>query len=89
MELAIDCWDVARTLILSDERSSRARPRAHHDRLFVSTPLDMIAHLEMLPVRIATIVLAGRFGGDRELASFLLESYPAVRIVDGVSRNEL
>ena len=78
-----DSWAQTRTLVLSDE-TSRSR-RRDHDRVFVVTPLDLIAYLELMELPISTVVLSGRFGGDRELASFLLESYPDLRIVDVVS----
>lgn len=73
-----------RTLVLSDEQWPRRAP--DRDRVFVMTPLDLIARLELWAIPISTVVLAGSFGGNRELASFLLEAYPAVRIVDVVAR---
>lgn len=83
----MDSWAQVRTLVLSDEQSWPSSRRApDRDRLFVMTPLDLIAHLELWEIPVSTVVLAGSFGGNRELASFLLEAYPAVRIVDVVAR---
>lgn len=59
--------------------SARQGTSTGHDSIVVSTPLDAIARLESREV-IATIVLAGSYATDRELAAFFAESYPAVRI---------
>lgn len=88
MDAGIEPCMHLRTLVLSDEQSPRST-RSERDRLFVATPLDMIAHLELASTPVSTVVLAGRYGGDRELASFLLESYPMLRIVDVAARNPL
>jgi len=49
------------------------------EAIVVSTPLDAIVRLENSP-RIATVVLAGSFGKNHELASFLGAFYPSVRV---------
>jgi len=51
--------------------------------MVVATPLDMITQLEEHGGEIGTVVLDGGFAANRDLATFLLECYPAVRIVDG------
>jgi hypothetical protein len=48
------------------------------DAIVVWTPLDAIAQLETQPI--AAVVLRGSFAADRELADFLTESYPQLRI---------
>jgi hypothetical protein len=51
---------------------------AHPSNPSVATPLDAITRLE--DQRIRTVVLAGSFAQDRELASFLRDFYPDVRV---------
>ena len=48
----------------------------------VATPLDAIMMLERAEAgrRIATVILAGTYARDRELAHFLGTFYPAVQI---------
>ncbi|MBA3820879.1 MAG: hypothetical protein H0X17_18470 [Deltaproteobacteria bacterium] len=48
----------------------------------VSTPLDMILHLDDKEALFTTVVLAGSPSAKRDLAAFLLEDYPAVRVID-------
>jgi hypothetical protein len=62
------------TLIVSSDRY----PTADDDMFVVKTPLEAIARLERRRVR--TVVLAGTFARNRELAAFLRAFYPAVRI---------
>ena len=52
------------------------------DAIHVATPLDAIIRLERAESqrRIHTVVLAGRYASDRELARFLGAFYPAVHI---------
>jgi len=77
------CWpdgsgtwrELSRTLVLSSEQPPRER-RA--DEVVVGTPLDMIVQLEGRHP-IAKVVLAGAFA-NRELASFVLETYPWVGV---------
>ena len=52
---------------------------ARDEAIVVSTPLDAIVRLENGP-RIATVVLAGSFSKNQELASFLGAFYPSVRV---------
>jgi hypothetical protein len=53
------------------------------DAVVVRTNLDLISQLEDPQSFVVTVVLAGKFAGDRELASFLTESYPGLRVIDG------
>ena len=83
MRASGQCWpdgsgtwrQMSRTLVLSNELPRRER-RA--DEVVVGTPLDMIVQLEGKQP-IAKVVLAGAFA-NRELASFLLETYPWVGV---------
>jgi len=62
------------TLIVSSDHLPGARPNGY----VVATPLEAIARLERR--RVSTVVLAGTFARDRELASFLRAFYPAIRV---------
>ncbi|HWO19405.1 MAG TPA: hypothetical protein VNO30_11540 [Kofleriaceae bacterium] len=46
------------------------------------TNLDLISQLEDPRNFIVAVVLAGRFAKDRELATFLIESYPGLKVID-------
>jgi hypothetical protein len=76
-----DCsgrW-VPRTVVVSgDPRHGEERP----DAVVVRTNLDLISHLEDPRNFVVAVVLAGHFAGDRELASFLVESYPGLKVID-------
>jgi hypothetical protein len=67
-------WKPARTLVVSNHGSLPPRP----DEVLVKTPLDMIVQLEGAQP-ISKVVLAGAFA-NRELASFVLETYPWVGV---------
>jgi hypothetical protein len=56
--------------------------------MVVNTPLEMIAMLQEDRSRIETVVLTGTFAQNPELASFLAESYPALRILSGRADEE-
>ena len=56
-----------------------ARYLAREKAIVVSTPLDAIVRLENRPT-IGTVVLAGSFSKNHELASFLGAFYPSVRV---------
>ena len=58
------------------------------DTLVVRTPLDMITRLERDRDAISTVVLMGDFASNRELTSFLAESYPALCILSGHTGEE-
>lgn len=76
-------WRRPRTLIVSDElHRELASLRPDDDTTIVSTPLDMIMQLEANRL-FTTVVLAGSTTTKRDLAAFLLEFYPSVRVVDG------
>ena len=70
------------TLIVSNDESHRRAVRKGSDRAVVATPLDMIAQLEGRH-GISTVVLAGDLAKNAELATFLLDFYPSVRVIDG------
>ena len=64
------------TMILS---SSAERGRiVSDDEICVATPLDAIYRLEHR--HISTVVLVGEYATNRELAAFLGEFYPSVRV---------
>jgi hypothetical protein len=62
-----------KTIVVMDT----AAPANCSDAVVVTTPLDMIHRLESSPI--TTVVLATT-AARRELASFLLETYPMVRV---------
>lgn len=64
----------SRTLILSSELPRQRRG----DEVVVGTPLDLIVQLESSRP-ISKVVLAGTYA-NRELASFVLETYPWVGV---------
>ncbi len=70
-----------RTVVLSAD--PRHRERRHPDSVVVKTNLDLISQLEDPRNVVVAVVLAGQFAKDRELASFLVESYPGLRVIDG------
>ena len=71
------------TLVVSNERRSNTGPGTN--TFVVATPLDMIMRLEAAPDLISTIVLAGVFAANRELALFLREFSPRVHVVECVT----
>jgi hypothetical protein len=75
-----------RTVVLSGD--PRHRQQRRPDSVVVQTNLDLIAQLEDPRNFVVTVVLAGQFAKDRELASFLLESYPGITVVDGTNDPE-
>ena len=64
------------TIVLSNNQPTVAR---WEDAIVVATPLDAIVRLEH-DDHIGTVVLAGTFAGNSELASFFDQFYPNVRI---------
>jgi hypothetical protein len=68
-----------RTLVVSPGKKETAPKRY----MVVRSPLEMIAMLQEDRSRIETVVLSGAFAKNRELASFLNECYPALRILSG------
>lgn len=69
-------WSPIKTLVVSPD-SERSE---EHGTLVVPTPLDMISYLEDTRVPIATVILAGRYARDREMAASLRELYPNVDV---------
>jgi hypothetical protein len=58
------------TLIVSVERESSSNSGTE-DPVVVRTPLDAIMRLERRPQRIRTVVLAGAYATNQELAKFI------------------
>jgi hypothetical protein len=73
-----------RVLVVSPLRPSHEKK----DTLFVGNPLDMIEVLESSRETISTVVLAGRYAANRELAAYLSTTYPALSIVAGRAGEE-
>ena len=69
-------WSPIKTLVVSSDRDRTYDAGT----LVVSTPLDMISYLEDTRVPIATVILAGSYARDREMAKSLRELYPSVQI---------
>ncbi len=63
------------TMIVSSDRSMARQG----DVIQVATPLDAIVQLET-PELVSRVVLTGSFATNRELATFLTDSYPTVEI---------
>ena len=61
----------------------RHPPPRNPDALVVRTNLELISQLEDPQSFVVAVVLAGAFAADRELAEFLIESYPGLRVFDG------
>lgn len=59
--------------------SSSSRVRNAGDAIWVASPLEAIVRLES-PEAIDTVVLAGSYATNHELASALAELYPTVRV---------
>lgn len=80
-------WNRIRTVIVAGDEEHRRRlsEDLRDDTVVVAAPLEMISHLENEDSMVLTVILAGSGGSaaDRELASFLDEAYPWVRVVDG------
>jgi hypothetical protein len=74
-----------RTLVVS--RTPPRRTRA--DTSVVKTPLDMIRTLQEDREHISTVVLMGSFASNPDVASFLVEQYPALRILSGRPSEEV
>jgi hypothetical protein len=70
-----------KTVVVSGDPRHREQQRP--DAVVVQTNLDLISQLEDPRNFVVAVVLAGAFARDRELASFLVESYPGLRIIDG------
>ena len=66
----------------------RHRMQLRPDAVVVRTNLELISELEDPQSFVVAVVLAGQFAADRELASFLMESYPGLRVIDGTNDPE-
>jgi hypothetical protein len=69
------------TVVVSGDPRHRHPKRS--DAVVVQTNLDLISQLEDPRNFVVAVVLAGQFAKDRELASFLIESYPNLTVIDG------
>lgn len=69
-------WSRRETLVISDEQSI-----GDSHETVVSTPLNLIMHLERTQRPVDTIVLEGRFSADAALVMFLREFYPTLQLV--------
>jgi hypothetical protein len=82
-------WSRTRILVVAsdDERRDRLLNRwgEAHDVVGATTPLEVIDFLESEGTLISTVVLAGVGGSanDKELASFVDQNYPWVRLIVG------
>ncbi len=74
-------WSRARTLVMSQDDRSRSHDR--DDVVVVTTPLDLIHELERTDHLTSTVVLTGAFAANRDLATFLVDFYPAIQILEG------
>jgi hypothetical protein len=68
-----------RTLVVSPHKKDGGAKRY----MVVRSPLEMIAMLQEDRSRIETVILNGQFAKNPELASFLTECDPALRILSG------
>ena len=71
-------FNAPRTFVMTTTREGR-----HHgaDTVFVTTPLDLISHLEDPRLGVVTVVLTERFATDPDLGAFIKENYPRVELV--------
>ena len=76
------------TIVVSRCQRTVPRRRSTQDMLVVTTPLEVINHLEQERERVGTVVLAGSFATNRELVNFLTEAYPALRILSARADEE-
>jgi len=76
-----------RTVVVSGDPLHHQQP--HPDAVVVQTNLDLISQLEDPSNLVVAVVLAGQFARDRELASFLVESYPYLKVIDGTDAPDL
>ena len=80
--------DHRQTIVVSRRKSTVPRRRSRGETLVVTTPLEVIARLEQDREHVGTVVLAGSFAANRELVTFLTESYPALQILSARSDEE-
>jgi len=74
-----------RTLVVSPRKRTQPAPKQY---LVVRSPLEMITMLQEDRSRIETVILSGTFAENPEIASFLTECYPALRILSGSDEDE-
>ena len=61
--------------------TTRETESSWRDAPIVRTLLDMITWLERASGAIATLVLGGEFARDRDIETFVRESYPSIALV--------
>ena len=76
-----------RTVVVSGD--PRHQEQQGPDAVVVQTNLDLISQLEDPHSFVVTVVLAGAFAKDRELASFLIECYPGLEVVDATDEAKI
>jgi len=87
-------WSRTRILIVSADPTTRDQLLSSwatdHEVLVASSPLDVIRRLESEGTTISTVVLADCIGSvvRSELAEFLAESYPMLRVIVTPTRSE-
>ena len=83
-------WARPRTVIVVGVGRYRAvmAEGVRDDTEVVGTPLDLIRHLEDARRPVSAVVLMGPPPLDRELATFLRDSYPSVVVVDDPDDSE-
>ena len=73
-------FNAPRTLVMTSAPDMEMNRGA--DTLMVTTPLDLIRHLENPSNGLVTIILTGRFAHDQDLISFLREGYRVELVVE-------
>jgi hypothetical protein len=73
-------FNAPRTLVMTPE--PHTEPRRGADALHVSTPLDLIRHLEDPSNGLLTVILTGRFAEDSDLIQFLRDGYRVELVVE-------
>ena len=69
-------WSRIRTVIITDDAGQRGRLAERRDTIVVLTPLELVFALEEGATLVSTVILAGRFVFDHDLAAFLNDHYP-------------
>lgn len=87
-------WSRTRILIVSADPTTRDQLLSSwstdHDVMVASSPLDVIRRIESEGTTISTVVLADVVGSvvRSELADFLAETYPLLRVIVTSTRSE-
>jgi hypothetical protein len=73
-------FNAPRTLVMTTE--PHTEPRRGADALLVTTPLDLIRHLENPSNGLLTVILTGHFADDTDLIQFLRDGYRVELVVE-------